>query len=274
MKKLLTIAILIALVAGFSFAGVEWSTRLTSQSTEKRQNYEMTSSLYAQGGDVKQVFENAPKKNDLYVQDGYWLYKGKENMIYIVNDKEKTVMPMSLDSLAQMAGFVGQLVKIEITDHTISAEELGSETILGYPCQHIKIVSDYTMKMKIAFIKKTMTIHEEKEIWGSANIKYFQEVNAAFLKKDFKTGFAQLDEMIEKEMKAQKNIGLPLKMITHTQQKDKKGKVASDTTLTMEMVKIAAGNFPASLFEIPKDYKLVENPMSEEGSGKKKLPIF
>ncbi len=259
MKKFGYLSILIVFLTVSSFAGVEWVSKITTTGNKKSMHNEMTSRVYAQDGDVKQVFKNVPKsKRNVYVEEGYWLYKGKENMMYIVNDKEKTVTPVSLDSLLQMMGVVGQLVQISISDQQINVETLTQGKVLGYLCNHIRIKSNYTMKMKITFIKKTMMINEVKEIWASPKIKHLKEINQVFLNKDFKTGFEDLDIMITKEMQLMKRIGFPLKIVTHNIQKNKKGKVKSDSITTMEVIKLNPRSFPKSFFEIPKDYQVAE----------------
>ena len=62
-------------------------------------------------------------------------------------------MVIPMDGLLQMTGMLGQMVKIEILDHKINTEPLADETLLDYPCNHLKITTDFTMKMKIAFLQ-------------------------------------------------------------------------------------------------------------------------
>jgi hypothetical protein len=202
-------------------------------------------------------------QKNVYLEDGYWLFKNKENTIYIVNDKEKTVTPMSVDTILRLTGFLGELVKIEISDYKVSSEALSSETVLGHPCQHLRIVSDYTMKVKIAIIKQTSFIHQEKEIWASPDAKFTDEVGQGFRQKEFKTGFNDLDELIEKEMKQSNFAGFPLKTVTRQVQTGKKGNLISDKTNTMEVLELKVQKFPAALFDVPKDYRL-EQPLEQE----------
>jgi hypothetical protein len=252
----------------FSLAGIEWTSKITTEGKKNRDNNLVTAHIYAQKGNLKQVFQEVSREDSFRIKNGYWLFKADEENIYIVNEEEKSYTELSLDSLLQMTGFIGQLVKIQILDHTIDSETLGNETIAGYNCNHLKLTTDYTMKMKIAFIKKTMKIHEVKEIWATSKLKGFDEINAAFLKKDFKTGIPDLDELIKKQMESQGKIGFPLKTITQTVQYSKKGKVTGDTTTTMEVSGINIKNFPNSFFEIPQDYQGVE------AQEKKKLGVF
>ncbi|NIM17803.1 MAG: DUF4412 domain-containing protein [Candidatus Aminicenantes bacterium] len=268
-KRYVLLVSVIWFLAFNTFAGVEWVSTITTTGTSKKASNEIISSIYAQKGNLKHEFKSVAKENMFYFQDGYMLYKADSDLIYVVNDKDKSYMELSMDALLQLTGMFGQLVKIEISDHSIKTDVLPDETIQGYPCHHVKITSEYNMKVKIAFIKKTMAMHEVKEIWATPKIEGLEEINKSFLKKDLKTGIPGLDELIQKEIEQQKNLGFPLKMITTSMQKDKKGKVKSETTTTMEVSKVQTRTFPQSFFEIPSDYKRLESPT--EG---KKLDIF
>ena len=263
-KKIIAVMFVILLFTAFSFAGVQWTTSIKTIGKGKKANNDIDAHTYAQGGNVKQVFTGVTNEDMFHFQDGYWLYKTNEDNIYIVNDKKYNYMVIPMDGLLQMTGMLGQLVKIEILDHTVNTEVLPDETLLGYPCSHLKVTTDYTMKLKILIVKQTINVHEEKEIWGTTKIPAFDDINPGFLKKDVKTGIPDLDEMIQKEMEQQKKIGFPLKVITNTQHKDKKGKVKDESTTTMTVTEIDAKNFPASFFEIPANYDHVEGPWEKK----------
>ena len=239
MKKLLTILTLVFVFTSLASAGIEWTSKIITEGKKKGQNNRVIAHIYAQGGDLKQVFDEVSNANPFYTQQGYWLFKSKEDNIYVVDDVEKSYMELNLDSLLQLTGFLGQLVKIRILDHSIDSEMLGKEQIAGYTCNHMKITTDYTMKMKILIIKKTIKVHEVKEIWAVPNFKGLKEINDSFLKKDYKTGIADLDQLIKEQQEQQQKIGFPLKIETHTLQlSKKKSKVISETSTTMEVTGI------------------------------------
>jgi hypothetical protein len=263
-KKIFLLLGVICLFTVFSLAGVEWTTSTKIIGKGKKANNEIDAHTYAQAGNVKLVFEGVVNETMFHTQDGYWLYKADEDNIYIVNDKKYNYMVIPMDGMLQMTGMLGQLVKIEILDHTIKTEVQPEETLLGYPCNHLKVTTDYTMKIKIAFIKKTMKFHKVDEIWGTTNIPGLSEINPGFLKKDFRTGIPDLDQVIQKNMEQQKKIGFPLKVISQTVQMNKKGKVKGQTTTTMTVTKINSKNFPASFFEIPANYDRVEGPWEKK----------
>lgn len=269
MKKISLLLIVSLFLTCTVFAGIEWTSTITTNSTNKKLNNVIVSVVSAEKGNLKQTFTGVSSKSMVYFKEGYWLYKMDKDVIYIVNEKEKNYMALSLDDLLQMTGMFGQLVKFEIIDQSIKTEALPSETILGYPCNHIKIISDYTMKVKIVFIKKTMTIHEVREIWATPDMPGLNEINKIFIKKNFKTGIPDLDALIQKQIALQKNLGFPLKTINYQTQLGKKGKVEVETTTTMEITDIKTKSIPASFFEIPAGYKEINSPT--EGGGKLKL---
>ncbi|MCU0285777.1 MAG: DUF4412 domain-containing protein [Acidobacteria bacterium] len=272
MKKFSLLLIVSIFLTNIVFAGVEWTTTMTVKSTEKKGNNLIISVVSAEKGNLKQTFTTVDKKNTVFFTEGYWLYKANKDLIYIVNEKEKTYMAMSLDDLLQMAGMFGQLVKFEILNQSVNTEVLPKETVLGFSCNHLNIISDYTIKVKFLFIKKTMTIHEVKELWATPDMTGLNDINKMFQRKNFKTGIAELDAMIQKQIAAQKNLGFPVKSITKQTQLGKKGKVEVETTTTVEITEIKEKSFPDSFFEIPAGYKQIT--MGEEGGKGGKFKLF
>ena len=279
MRRTAVFGVALLLLASSAMAGVEWVSRITSESKGKNTG-EITSTVSAQKGDFRQEFANVPKQQSgQYVKDGYWLYKGKERMLYIVDHKQKSITPMSLDALQRMMQALGPMVKITLEDVKTSVKKLAPQKILGFPCNHILISKAYTMKMKVTVIKKTMRIEEEMEVWASTAVPAYSSLNSEFMSREFKTGWEDMDRMIQKQMAAMKNLGFPLKTITHSRQFNKKGKLKSESTSTNEVVKITSKSFPASHFALPEGYQMQENPTmdempAEEGTSKKKKKKF
>jgi hypothetical protein len=270
-----TVIFLLLLSFGFSFADIEWKTRLNTKADKRANRKQMIMHAFAKNGDVKQTFEDVKKNNSLYYNKSIeWLYKINKNTMYIINHKKKSYTPMNIDHFLQMSQVAGDIIKIKIKDFKVSHQNLPSENILGYKCSHIKIISDYVMTIKITFIKKTMRVHEEKEIWATNKIKGLDNIASAFADKNYKTGFKDLDKMIAKQVGLYKKLGFPLKTITYNLQKNKKGKrVLSEMTTTEEVFDIKNHSLKLSLFELPKGYTENETPTTAGKSKKKKFKL-
>jgi len=257
MKKTIFMIFLIFIFAMTAFAGVEWRARTLTQAAAKGQSNTIVTQVYAAGGNVKQVFESVAYENEMFQKDSYWLFKADDSTLYLVNPAEKTYSRLPLNAIMQMAGVVGKLVKIK--NPVLNSEKLGTETILGLPCQHSKLLMEYDMEVKIAIIKSKSHEKIEKEVWSTPKFKGMAEMAEAFRFRDFKTGMEDLDNLIEAQMKAEAELGFPLKMITVNTSIDKKGRAKEKSRTTMEVLSLGSKNFPASFFEIPAGFE--EKPL-------------
>ncbi|HNX96677.1 MAG TPA: DUF4412 domain-containing protein [Candidatus Aminicenantes bacterium] len=249
MKRYAATMVLILFLGGALFAGVEWESKMT-MSGEKMKPSVVTMRLYAQGGNVRQDFVSVEGKNPAFVPGTYWIFNVKDGGTMIwVNPKEKTYSELPMGPMMQMVGAVGKLMKISIDNPELKLENLPSESVLGIPCQHYRMVMDYDMQVKIAFIKDKSHQRQEKEVWA-APLKGWSDVGEAFRHKDLKTGFDELDALIEKQVKAEAGKGFPLKMVMVTTA-EKKGKVREASRMTQEVTAFAAKTIPASMFEVP-----------------------
>ncbi len=262
-KKIKLFLFIFVVISGFIFAGAEWTVKTVTTSTKKHgDNSTIIAKVYTDGINVRQEFVKIESKgrdqNPYEGQDIYWLYKGKEDVVYIVNKNDKTYMALPIDAMLQLSKMVGKIVKFEIEDYNIKKTELAPQVINGFKCKHVKLLITYKMKMKIAFIKKTMKIEEEKEIWGSKDFKYFNNFESAFVKRNYKTGFEELDEAIAKEIGMYKDLGFPIKTVRTSIERDKKNKIKGKTVTTTEIMDVKEKNFSKSFFEIPQDYQREE----------------
>jgi hypothetical protein len=263
MKKAILTGLLVLIFATSICAGVEWRARTLTQSDAKGQSNTIVMQVFAAGGNVKQVFESVAYENEMFRKGSYWLFKAADSTLYLVNPAEKTYSLLPMNAMMQMAGVVGKLVKIKIKNPVVESEKLGMETVMGYPCQHSKLLMEYDMEVKIAIIKSKSHEKIEKEVWSTPKFKGMAEMAEAFRFRDFKTGMEDLDNLIEQQVKAEAELGFPLKMITVTTSIDKKGRSKEKSRTTMEVLSLGSKNFPASFFEIPAGFE--EKPLGFGG---------
>ena len=255
MKKIVLGLAIGLLVVNVGFAGIEWKSKTVTQGEAKEANNAVVMQLYAQGGNVRQDFISVERQEDMRRPGGYWLYKADGNRLYSVDPSQKTYSEIPLDFIFRMGGLFGQIVKIKITDPLVKFEKLGTETIMGYSCQHSRLVIDYDMEVKIAFIKNRSHEHIDKETWTASQIKGFLDIGEGFRYRDYKTGNQDLDQLIEVQLKAEQGLGFPLKTVSVTTSTDKKGNVKEKSRMTQEVLSLAVKNISAALFEIPVGYQ-------------------
>ncbi len=243
------------------FAGLEWKMKVDNVAKQKKQSYQIVQQFFAQNGNVRMDVLESDRKDELYDKDVYWIYRGKQDTMYIVNKKEKNYFEMPLDFIFRSLGAFGSLVKIEISDASQKIEKLPDEAVSGFNCQHFKIERQYVMKMKIVLIKKTLRIRTESEIWSTRDLA-FKEIADNFRFKDLKTGWQDLDAMIQKEREFYAAIGFIVKKIEKTYEIDKKGREEESSVLTTQLLEIREKSLSADLFEIPAGYEKVAMPGS------------
>ncbi len=254
MKRTLLVGMFILIFAASSFAGVQWKARTVTQAEAKGQSNTVVQEIFAQGGNVKMVFETVAYENEMYQKGSYWLFKAADSSFYLVNPAEKTYSRLPMNAIVQMAGVVGKLVKIKIKNPVINVEKLGTEAVMGYPCQHSKMLMEYDMEVKIAIIKSKSHEKVEKETWSTPKFKGLEEMAESFRFRDFKTGIEDLDALVEQQMKAEAELGFPLKMITVNTSVSKKGVAKEKSRQVMEVLSLGSKNLPAAFFEIPAGY--------------------
>jgi hypothetical protein len=178
---------------------------------------------------------------------------------------------MKWDLGAMMAGMskvvnaVGGLVKMQISDVRIGAQDLGAgETVQGYPTRHIRMVQNYTVSASMFGKKSTSRTETTTDYYFAPSLKIANPFVAnsqqmammsqfdMFKNPDYQSQYASANAKLPKN-------GVPLKTVTKTVTTDEKGKSETATTI-MEMVNFKAANIPASAFAVPSDYKMVEMP--------------
>ncbi|MEO5590367.1 MAG: hypothetical protein ABIS03_12330 [Gemmatimonadaceae bacterium] len=199
----------------------------------------------------------------------YFIIKDGGKEMYMVDPGQKQYMKWDMMSMfagmGKMMNAMGGMVKMQMTDVAVSAQDLGAgESLQGYPTRHFRVVQNYTMTASM-FGRASKNRNEStidyyfapslkianpfvSNSQQMAMVSQFDMFNNA----DYKTQMAAANAKLPR-------TGVPLKTVTTTKSTDDKGK-AETTVTTMEMVNFKSTSVPASTFAIPTGYTMIEMP--------------
>lgn len=184
--------------------------------------------------------------------DGYLITKDSGKTFYMVSTKEKTYMKWDMESMMGMAGAVGNMMKMKVSDPKVEKllDEAG-QPILGYPTRHYKFRTSYHMSMAVMGFKNEMTINKEDETWTTTKLNI--AAIGAWFNKAPKTQNAEMDKLIEASKGTMS--GVPLKMLSVQTSTDSQGKTTiSRTSMNVTEIK----NVSDVSVDIPSDYKEID----------------
>ena len=146
------------------------------------------------------------------------------DMIYRINDANKTYTEIDLAKMREMAG-----QKQNTPEYTV--EKLGQETVLGYQTQHVLVKEKNAANGDLTSM----------EMWTAKELLDY----ATYSKLQARPGKGDREKALLKALKSAEADGMPIKAVT----------TASDgSKSTLEVVKADKKSLPASTFEIPADY--------------------
>jgi hypothetical protein len=199
----------------------------------------------------------------------YFIVKGGGQEMLMVDPNQKQYMKWDIATMfagmSRMVNAVGGLVKMQMSDVHIDAQDLGAgETVQGYPTRHIRMTQNYTISVSVLGRSKKTQNQSTTDYYFAPSLRI---ANPFVSNSQQMAMISQLDMFNNpdyvNQMKAANakipKTGVPLKTVTTVVATDDKGK-AETTVTTMEMVNFKASNIPASAFAIPSDYKMVEMP--------------
>ncbi len=199
-------------------------------------------------------------------KDGYLVTQDAGKTFTMVSPKEKTYMKWDMEAMMGMAGAMGGMMKMQVSDPKVEKllDEVG-EPILGYPTRHYKFRTSYHMSMAVMGFKNEMNIAKEEEAWTTTKLDI--STLGAWFNKMPKTQNEELDKLVQAEKG--KMTGMLLKMLSVQTSTDSQGKstVTRTSMNVTEIKKIGAGDV---LVEIPSDYKemnLFEAAPQDEEAG-------
>jgi len=199
--------------------------------------------------------------DDVLFKDGSIMISTDGGESYMVLDpKKKEYYEVNLKQLLSAAGAMlnsmGGMLKITFENHkvNVSGGEDGG-AIEGYPTKKYVSDSSYDLVMEIFGKKNVQKVSSHSETWVTSDLD--EQYMTFVQQKGLKTGWEDLDKMIEKETAAIK--GFPLKSIVRSTQTNPKGKTET-STMTMTVTSIKQTDVPDDRFAIPSGYERVDGP--------------
>lgn len=203
----------------------------------------------------------------------YFIIRGGGQEMLLVDPKEKQYMKWDIANMfagmSKVINAVGGLVKMQISDVKIDAQDLGAGPMVqGYPTRHIRMIQNYTVSASVFGKTSKSRSEATTDYYFAPSLRI---ANPFVSNSQQMAMMAQFDmfknpdyqsQMAAANAKLPKNA-VPLKMVTNTVTTDEKGKQETAVT-TMEMVNFKATNVPASTFAVPSDYKMIEMPKLDE----------
>ena len=190
---------------------------------------------------------------------------GKKMLLVDPNNKHYMAWDMAsmLAGMSKIVNVVGGLVKMEMSDIKIDAQNMGAgPTIQGYPTVHYRMIENYTMSAKL-FGKSSKTRSE-------TTTDYYFAPALKNLANPFVSSGRQMAQSFDMfnnpDYKSQMNaamakvqFGVPVKTVVKTVSTDEKGKQTVGL-VTSEMLNFKNIDVPKSTFEVPAGYTMVEMP--------------
>ena len=144
--------------------------------------------------------------------------------------------------------------------HIDASRVLPDTTVDSYKAQHYRVTQTYHMKMSMVFI------HQENDVNASGEYYYaheFDDLINPYMSSGWSasTNFFNNPDYTNQLKAAAAKVphGVPVLVVIHSTNTDKKGKTVSGTT-TMHSTNLVRGDIPNSTFEIPAGYTKYEPP--------------
>jgi hypothetical protein len=239
---------------------------VTAADNGKGKDFSMSGKGYVAGGNARIEFTNVNNpqmkaQGGPFADGSYILFKGATKEFIVVDTKQKQYAEMSQDGLMQMTSALTNLVKFEMTNVHIDANRVEPDTTVdSYKTQHYRVSQTYHMKMSMAFI------HQEGDVNGVGEYYYAHEFDD-LINPYMSSGWSSSTNFFNnpdytsqlKAVAAKLPHSVPVLVVIHSTNTDKKGKAVVSTT-TMHSTNLVRGDIPASMFEVPAGYTQYQPP--------------
>jgi hypothetical protein len=160
-----------------------------------------------------------------------------------------------MEQLLKTVQAVGGMMEMKVENPKASQSRGPQDTtVAGLPAKHYVMETSYTLKVKVLFMKSSSQVSSHKDLWFTESFPV--QVMDYFQNRSVKTGFGELDKLIELERT--KVPGILVKSRTATENKDDKGKVTKSWD-EFEITGYEKTALADDLFKVPAGYK--ETPL-------------
>lgn len=251
----------------------EFVMKSTSRATSNKETVTMRGRGTYAGDDAKiEILDAASSTGGTEAFGGkgsYFIVRDGGKEMLLVSPRDKQYMKWDIANMfagmSKALNAVGGLVKMQISDVKIDAQDLGAgESVQGYPTRHIRMMQNYTVSASMFGRKSTTRSETTTDYYFAPSLRI---ANPFISNSQQMAMMAQFDMFKNPDYQSQMTAanaklpktGVPLKTVTTTVSTDEKGKQETSVT-TMEMVNFKAGNFSKADFAVPSGYAMVEMP--------------
>jgi len=223
--------------------------------------------VQAAGDKARSDFAEVKGPSPVMGKDGYILLHDAGATMYMVDTKEKQYMKIDAKQLggmfASLGSMTGGLMKIEVTNPTMSVRKLGAgESIIGQATEKWELKQGYSMSVKTFGFGSTTTEESTATLWMAPQMKATELMNpfldmARNMSGMFE-GNKEWEEMVNAPGRALPDAAV-LKMQSQSKSTPDKGKPTYSVS-SMEVTEWTRGDVSASVFELPAGFKAIEMP--------------
>lgn len=254
MKKLAAVLFLIALPA---LAGVTYDFQSTSSGVA---NAVLGGKVAIDSGRVRMDIKSGD--NLMFRENSFILSSDGGKTLSVYDPSAKTYYVINLQDLIGMngglLGALGGMISVNFSNPSVTVKDLGDGGMIeGYPTRHALVNAAYDIAIDAMGNKATTHMAMSTEVW--ATDKLSAEFSNFLQTKSLRTGYAELDKMIEAQSGAI-NGRFPLKEVTTVHLTQNGSDITTTNTSTVS--NIETKSLAVSMFAAPAGYVKVDDPIS------------
>jgi hypothetical protein len=246
----------------------EFTVRSQTSQTGNRESVVMKGKGTFSGENAKIEILDAPSGGDeglFGARGSYFLALDGGKKMLLVDPSKKTYMEWDLQSMlsgmTQMMGALGGMMRMEMKDVSIQAQEMGSGgTVNGHATNHVRITETYTISARVLGRSSTSKVETTTDYYVAPSLKvanpFMQSTQAFGAMGDM---FNNPDYQRQAQAAYAKVKGVPVKTVTRSVTTQADGKQEISLT-TAEMSGFQTVNVAASTFAVPTGFQAIEMP--------------